>query len=121
MRVRMVFMVLDVVWCEVPACKIPACGAGVRIPVCHGVAVKLAVRPDDRVVGLSGGAMGGRAETSHCPERLASRRLAQGFKSTWHNAVRRAAARAMAARGRDGEQRMQKLVEPDWLARGHPW
>ena len=50
MRVRMVFMVLDVVCCEVPAWKIPACGAGVRIPVCHGVAVKLAVRPDDRAV-----------------------------------------------------------------------
>jgi hypothetical protein len=29
--VRMVFMVLDVVCFEVPALKIPACGAGVRM------------------------------------------------------------------------------------------
>ena len=32
MRVRMVFMVLDVLCFEVPALKIPVCGAGMRVP-----------------------------------------------------------------------------------------
>ena len=76
--------------------------------VCHGLALELAVRPDDRA-GLSGGGTScGREEFDYCPEGLASRRMARVFKSTWHNAAHRAVVHAMVVRGRDGEPGLQQ-------------
>jgi hypothetical protein len=77
MRVRMVFMVLDVLLCfEVPAGRIRHAAQALCMPVCHELALELAVRPDDRAGQSGGGASGGRTEWDHCPERLTSRRMA---------------------------------------------